>query len=33
LNDTKTVIRLLIALNYLNILVNCALLMFILQSL
>jgi len=33
LNDTKTVIHLLIALNYLNILVNCALLMFILQSL
>lgn len=32
LNDTKTVIRLLIALNYMNILINCALLMLIIQS-
>ena len=33
LNDTKTVIRLLIALNYLNVFVNLVLLMCILQSL
>jgi hypothetical protein len=33
LNDTKTVIRLLIALNYLNVFVNLVLLMFILKSL
>ena len=33
LNDTKTVIRLLIALNYLNVFVNLVLLMLILQSL
>jgi hypothetical protein len=29
LNDTKTVIRLLIALNYMNILINCALILII----